>query len=368
MLSKVEDLFIIIFFYQFISLIVGECPPDFVIKPCSCKSSIPSHTNLLFNDFNSEDDLQQRKSIVCEHIHNSSFDLQLVFLTLSSFTALIPNETENVTDFDSFHLYNTTIEYLPDNVFVNVTFRSLMFQDNFQLTTIEKNAFSYFKNSVEIFETLNTNLSDVETIFSIIQEFQNLRRLSMHNDRLSYIPSKGFNHKYLTHIWFGLEYSNKTQPIEYIGDYAFYNVPSLQFLRIFSPNLTRINKYAFAQRNRSPLVNGVSNMMELYIGGNKLNSTSFELTSLSRFRNRFVFLRLYHTSIAYLDENVFQPYLESNPSSLIDINPTNVLFKCDCRSAWIQYDYFKNTDQLENRVYGYPCWDYDFTKNCTVDN
>ncbi|CAF1051344.1 unnamed protein product [Rotaria sordida] len=366
MFSKILYLFIIVFFNQYIDLINCKCPPNFVIKPCLCKSAIPSHTGLLFDDTNPETITVQKKSIVCEHIHNSSFNIQLIFLKLSLFNNIISNEDENVMHFDSFLLYNTTIKYLPENVFINITFKSLMFQDNFQLTTIDKNAFSYFKNYVEVFETLNTNLSDSDTIFSIIQQFQYLRRLSMHNDRLKFIPNYAFNHTYLTHIWFGLEYSNKSQPIEKIGDYAFYNLPKLQFLRIFSPNLTKINKYSLAQRNRFILNNGISNMLEIYLGGEMLNSTSFELTSLSRFRNRFVFIRFYHTNITYFDENIFQPFLESNPSSLIDINPTNILFKCHCRSAWIQYDYFKNIDQIDNRVYGYRCWEYDFTKNCTI--
>jgi hypothetical protein len=108
-------------------------------------------------------------------------------------------------------------------------------------------------------------------------------------------------------------------------------------------------------------------MLELYIGGQMLHSTSFELTSLNRFRNRVVFIRLYDTNITYLDENVFQPFLESNPSSLIDIGSTNLLFQCDCRSAWIQRDYMKTVNELDIRVYGYNCWAYDFTKDCTID-
>ncbi|CAF3310534.1 unnamed protein product [Rotaria socialis] len=368
MFDKVANLFIIVFFFsEIIHLVNSQCPPDFVLNPCSCKSSIPSHTNILFKNPNPETNIIQRKSIACEHIHNSSFDLQLVFLTLSSFNNLISNQTANVSNFDSFYLYNTTVKELPENVFINITFKSLMFQDNFQLTTIDRNAFSYFKNHVELFETLNTNLSDAKTIFSIIKEFQNLSHLSMHNDRLKFIPNYAFNHKHLTNIFFGLEYSDKYQPIESIGNYAFYNLPNLQFLRIFSPILSRISKYAFALRNRSILNNGVSNMLELYLGGEMIESTSFEITSLSRFRNRFVFIRFYNTSITYLDEDIFQPFLESNPSSLLDINPTNTLFKCDCRSAWIQYDYFKNVYPMDNRVYGYPCWDHDFTKNCTIN-
>jgi hypothetical protein len=363
MFNNIFNFFIIIF--QYIYLINSECPPDIIIKPCICVHAIGSNAYLYAV---SPDSLfKQQKSITCENIRNSSFDLQSVFVKLSSFAKLISDDDENATNYDSFLLYNTTIESLPENVFINITFKSLMFRDNFQLTTIDKNAFSYFKDHVELFETVNTNLSDANTIFSIIKQFHYLNHLNMQNDQLKFIPSYAFNHTYLTHIYFGSEYAEQTQPIETIGDYAFYNLPNLKFLRIFSPNLTKINKYTFAQRNRSMSNYHKTNMLELYLGGEMINSTSFELTSLNRFRNRFVFIRFYGTSITYLDENIFQPFLESNPSSLIDVGMTNSLFECDCQSAWIQHDYFKTIDQIENRVYGYKCWDYDFTKNCTIN-
>lgn len=365
MFRKTLILFTFYIFNGYIRFIHSECPPGFILKPCVCKPSIPSYSYFLFDEDNAEPKTTQKPSIVCENIHNASFDIQAIFSKFSAFNSAISNQ--NVTSFDSFLLHNTTIRHLPDNVFINITFKNLLFQDNFQLTTIHKNAFFNFKNDVELFQTVNTNLSDTDTIFSIIGQFQNLRRLSMHNDRLKYIPSYAFNHKNLTHIWFGLEYPRKSQPIEHIGKYAFYNVPNLQFLRIFSPKLTKINKYAFAQRNRYTSSTGISNMLEIYLGGENLVSTSFEPTSFNRFRNRFVFVRFYYTSITYLDENIFQPFLESNPSSLIDISSSNTMFECDCRSGWIQNDYFKNVDRLDNRVYGYRCWAYDFTKDCTVN-
>ncbi|CAF3538330.1 unnamed protein product [Adineta steineri] len=346
-------IFSILIFTDFIH---SDCPPDSIIEPCSCVLTIPSHTYLLYNDYNPETIYIQQKSIVCEHIHNSSFDLQAIFLNLNLYL------NENETDFDSFLLFDTTVKSLPENVFNNITFKSLMFQDNHLLTTIDENAFYYFKDNVEVFETLNTNLSDSQIIFSILKQFTNLRRVSMHNDRLTTIPNYAFNHTKLTDIWFGLENRRTNQPIESIGQYAFYNVPNLRLLRIFSPNLTQINKYAFAQRNRS----STNNMLHIYIGGQMLNSTSFPLTSLSRFRNRPVFLRLYFTNLTYLDENIFQPFLETHPSSLIDINYTNMNLQCDCQSAWIQYDYLRDVDELENRVYGYKCWPHDFS-NCTLN-
>jgi hypothetical protein len=350
------NLFLILFFNQYIHSITGECPPDLLIKPCSCISATPSYPSV------PETTIIRQESIVCEHIYDPLFNLQDVFLKISLF-----NVNENSTYFHSFRLSNTTIKDLPENVFIDIKFQNLIFQDNFQLTTIDKNAFSNTKNDVEVFETLNTNLSDSETIFFIIRQFQNLRFLSMHNDQLNSIPNYAFNHKYLSYINFGLEFSNRSQPIETIGDYAFYNLPKLHFLRIISPKLSKINKYSFALRDRSELKNDLSNILELYLGGEMLNSTSFPLTSLNRFRNRFVFIRFFGTSITYLDENIFQPFLESNPSSLIDLGETNLLYKCHCRSAWIQNDYMKSVDQMDVRVYGGAgCWGHDFT-NCTLN-
>ncbi|CAF0957367.1 unnamed protein product [Adineta ricciae] len=350
--KTLASIIICIYWQQFLAFSQFECPSDSLIQPCSCVLTIPSHTYLLFNDFNPETIYIQQRSIVCEHIHNSTFDLQTVFVNLS----------DNETDFDSFLLYNTTIAHIPANVFSNVTFKSLMFQDNPMLTTIDENAFTSFKDSVEVFETLNTNLSDSKQIFSILKQFTNLRRVSMHNDRLTIIPDYAFNHTNLTNIWFGLENRRTSQPIETIGQYAFYDVPNLRLLRIFSPNLTHIDKYSYAQRKRSS-----SNItLHIYLGGQNLNSTSFSPTSLSRFRSRSVFLRLYYTNMTYLDELIFQPFLETHPSSIVDINYTNTNLRCDCHSAWIQYDYLRDLDQLDNRVYGYRCWATDFA-NCTLN-
>ena len=350
-------IFYIIILQQNLYLINSECPFNLILEPCSCVLTIPSHTYLIDDDPYPETIYIEQKSIVCEHIHNSSFDLQTIFFNINSYL------NKNETNFDNFLLYNTTVKHIPENVFHNITFKSLMFQDNYFLTTINQYAFYNFKDNVELFETLNTNLSDSETIFSILKQFQNLRRLSMHNDSLTIIPNYAFNHTNLTSIWFGLETRRTSQSIESIGQYAFYNVPNLELLRLYLPNLTKINKYSFAQRYR--LLS--KSTLYIIIGGEMLNSTSFPLTSLSRFRNRSVVLRFYYTNLTYLDENIFQPFLETNPSSIIDINLTNFNLKCDCRSAWIQYDYKRDVDEVENRVYGYRCWSYDFS-NCTLNN
>lgn len=341
--------------HLFIHAVRSECPPDLIIEPCYCVLAIPSHTYLLYNDANPEAIITHQQSIVCEHVPDRSFDLSKIFTRLSSFVV------DNETSFDSFLLYNTSVKHIPAEVFSNITFSALMFQDNPRLTTIDEKAFSSSNDHVEIFETLNTNLSDSETLFSILRQFGNLRRLSMHNDRLTSIPAYAFNQSNLVQIWFGLENRRTSQPIETVGQYAFYNLPKLRLLRLFSPNLSQINKYALAQRNRSLS----SDVLNIFLGGQRINAESFPLTSLTRFRSRPVNLRLFFTNITHLEENVFQPYLETNPASLIDIQSSNTQFKCDCRSAWVQLDYRRNVDQVETRVNGYPCWTSDFS-DCAV--
>lgn len=338
-------LILILIFLNF-SSIRSECPLESLLEPCACVLAIPSHTYLIANDYSPETIIEQQRSIVCENIDDDSFDLESIFIRLSSIS------DENQTAFDSFLLSNTSVEQIAKNVFHNITFTCLMFQDNRRLTTIDRDAFTSINKYVEIFETLNTNLSNSDEIFSILRPFENLRRLSMHNDRWTRIPPYAFNQTKLSQIWFGLENQRSSQSIESIGAYAFYHLTSLRVLRIFSPSLTTIDRYAFAQRSRSTN----NQTLTILLGGSNINSTSFPVTSLTRFRNRRVDLRFYFTTLTFFDEDVFQPFLEANPQSSIELHRTNLFFRCDCRSAWIQLDY-----QGENRVIGYPCWSNDFS-------
>ncbi|CAF3590000.1 unnamed protein product, partial [Rotaria sp. Silwood2] len=165
-----------------------------------------------------------------------------------------------------------------------------------------------------------------------------------------------FNHTQLRYIWLGDYFRQTLQPLDHIGKYPFYNVPNLISLRIFSPLLTKIGKYSLAINRRSTiLVDDLNHMLFIDIGGSMLNTASFEPTSLTRFRNRPVFLRLYNTSIDYLDEKIFQPFLETHPSSLLDVQDSNISRTCDYRSLWVKDEYCTNINWRENRVYGTAC-------------
>lgn len=325
-----------------------QCPPESVLYPCECLLAIPSHSYLLYNDNDPETIITQGRSIICENLHEStSLNLSSMFNKLSAFL----NDDEK--HFDSFLLFNTTIESISENFFDNITFTALMFQENLHLTEIHLDAFRSSSHSVEIFETFNTNLSNSERIFAILRQFVNLRRLSMHNDRLKRIPSNAFNQSKLEEIWFGLENRRTKQPIESIGEFAIANLTNLKLFRLHSPVLQRIDKFAFAQRFPS----STKQPLSLILSGSSINSTSFPLTSLTRFQHRQVSLRFVYTNLTYLDENVFQPFLATNSLSLIELHSTNSAFQCDCRSAWIQRDY----ENLSRKILGYRCWTWKST-------
>ena len=343
-----------------------QCPPKTIIEPCSCVLAIPSIIHQTLSNDAPSASITQQKSIVCENINDPTFDLREIFVKLTEFTEFMLDEFENTTIFDSFLLSNTTIQHLPADVFGNISFNTLMLMNNPMLTTIDENAFRSFSPQVERFETINSNLSDSETIFRILRQFENLRFLSMQNDQLRSIPENAFNHKHLTNIWFGMESSTKSQPIENIGDYAFYNVPNIYLIRLNVPKLRSIGKNAFALRSRVSFIDDFTHMIHLYLEGELLDSNSFHPTTFTRFRSRAVFLRLYNTNITYLDENVFQPFLESHPRSAVDTDYMNQDDSCDCRSEWIQRDYYRLIDKMDNRVFGYKCWDYDFSQQCTI--
>ncbi|CAF3854053.1 unnamed protein product [Rotaria sp. Silwood1] len=347
-------LFIIVQYFIFVH---SQCPSNVLIEPCLCIENNSSTNNemVLYPTLTDMIPIRQ-KSIVCENIKNSSIDLRSIFIKLSTILAT-NNQSYNLTNFNDFLLHNTEINHLPENIFGNITFSYIILYHNTLLNSIDINAFNNTRNYVEVFRTLNTSLSDSKTLFTIINEFKNLRLLSMENDKLKSIPDNAFNHTELRYIWFGAHYKQTSQPIDHIGKYPFYNVPNLDALRIFSPVLTKIGKYSLAINRRSTLIDDddLNNMLYIEIAGSMLNASSFEPTSLTRFRNRAVFLRLYNTSIDYLDENIFQPFLETHPASLLGVQDSNISRTCDSRSLWIKDEYCTNINSRENRVYGTAC-------------
>ncbi len=325
-----------------------QCPLKSLIEPCICIASNSSDDQTILYSTLTERIPIRQKSIICEHINQSLFDLRSIFLKLS----VILTKTNQSLLFNDFLLHNTRIDHLPNNLFGNLTFSYMNFYHNPLLSSIDIDAFNTTRSTIEVFRSLNTNLS--ETIFPILKQFHNLIVLSMENDSIQSIPDYAFNHTQLRYIWFGDYQKEIFQPLIHIGKYPFYHLPNLIALRIVSPLLTIIGKYSLAM-NRRFIESTIDSMLYIEMSGSMLNASSFEPTSLTRFRNRPVFLRLFYTTIDYLDEQVFQPFLETHPSSLLDVQYSNISRICDYRSRWISEEYCRNLNWRDNRVYGTSC-------------
>ena len=181
----------------------SECPPNSTIEPCFCIPDIPYDIFPPHYELRPQITAIHGKSIVCENIDNSSFDLRSVFLRLSSILA--DDTSRNQTHFDGFFLHNTLIRHLPENVSDQLTFSGVIFHKNPLLTSIDANAFAGTREYLEVFQTFNTNLSETSGLFPALRTLINLRMVSMHDDQLQSIPDYAFNHTRLTEIWLGLE-------------------------------------------------------------------------------------------------------------------------------------------------------------------
>ena len=340
---------VLLILLQYSILVTTQCPSNFLIEPCLCIPNNSSYNRMVLYSTLEEMISLREKSIVCEHINTSSFDLRSIFIKLS--TEL--RTTNQTLLFNDFLLYDTQIHHLPANLFGNLTFSDIKLYDNPLLSSIDIDTFDSTRNTIEAFQTLNSNLS--ETIFPILQQFHHLRFLIMNNDSIQSLPDYAFNHTELVHIGLGNHQKQTFQPLIHLGKYPFYHLPNLILLRIVSPLLTTIRKYSFAMNRRlGSNANDPNSMLYIEMSGSKINGSSFEPTSLTRFRNQPVFLRLFYTSIDYFDEQIFQPFLETHPSSLLGIDYSNISQTCDDRSAWIRDEYCR-INGVGNRVYGTAC-------------
>ncbi|CAF4875002.1 unnamed protein product, partial [Rotaria sp. Silwood2] len=159
---------------QYFIFVHSQCPSNFLIEPCLCIESNTSNDQTILYSTLTESIPIRQKSIVCEHVNNSSFDLRSIFIKLSIILTT-NNQPNNITNFNDFLLHNTQINHLPENVFGNITFSNILLYHNSLLNSIDVNAFNNARNYVEVFRTLNTSLSDSDILFTIIKKFHNLK-------------------------------------------------------------------------------------------------------------------------------------------------------------------------------------------------
>jgi len=298
----------------------AKCPSSEILKPCKCSDNMV---------------------IICDG--DVSYSLKLIFDNLS-------NNLNNNSDrsFNGFVLNNTAITELEDNVFSNITFKSITIKDALSLTKIASNAFSGNTFTVEEFilqgESQIGEDKYVNELFDALSSLVNAKKIWLNKNRLKVISSVGFGkipgfNRQLEDLNFN-KFGSNNGYIKTIGNYAFYYSNNLKYLYLSHQRIDYIPANAFDFEKRS------NQTLYIYLGNNRLNNTSFE-RGIFLNSKRPIHLELYwNHQLTHLDETIFAPFLKVNKRNKIRLidNPLS----CDCKSYWIIRDSLKFKGQIVN--------------------
>jgi len=166
-----------------------------------------------------------------------------------------------------------------------------------------------------------------------------LEEIKICNTNINQIPSRAFRsingiQKNLSTIEF---YGS---PIVKIGDYPFYSLNNLIHLEFSATSIKSIPKTVFHFRNDSNVT------MTLNLYSNDLNGTSFAMGSLTNLKRPTIINFWNNKNLTFLNQTIFQPFLESNVGNKIWFQESNYFDCDDCRSFWLKKEskYSHKTD------------------------
>ena len=284
------------------------CPDSSLLMPCSC-----------------EDD-----NITC--IAYEDIDLVKIFQTLGK---QLPKTGKH---FKQFYLSNDFITELKENTFSDITFDEIFIVFCPKLKTIHRNAF----NTTNIV-TKKVYFSDNElltspdnSIFNTLSEFVHAKIIRLRDNNIKDIPSNAFNNTELKSL-------SLTGSFRKLENNAFSRLKNLEFLTLSFKSIDFIHDNAFE-------FNKVEDKrLFLYLSDNMfLNYTGFSLTKFRRpVTINIRSYKYYYSNLTYIDQKVFQPFLEQHPENWIMLKNLDCR---DCRNNWFKTNkkYFKRV----RSVYG----------------
>lgn len=282
--------------------ICESCPKPELLKPCFCQME-KSLTN-----------------IKCTG--NQEIDLKTLFHKLSD------ELEEKDKHFDIFFTNNTVIKELPENVFNDITFTSIHFQNASNLKYIHNNAFNASNSRINYFQSFETPLENYlpnYNLFKILSSMTNLISVSIWHSNLTEIPDEAFDPMNgLQKNWLGMSFGYNPK-LEKIGENAFQRLEFMQFLDFYNNKISYVSKNAFSFQNN------LNKTLRIALFGNKLNATSFQLGAFDSIK-RPVDLELQFNNISYLDKRVFLSFITQNSGNTIKADS---LACDDCRNHWL---------------------------------
>jgi hypothetical protein len=252
--------------------------------------------------------------------------------------------TDDKKHFKKFYFNNTAITELKENTFFDLTFDEIEINWASNLTRINSNAFTttnlVTKKFITNYTPLTSSSPDYD-IFHMLSLMVNITRIDLYRTQITEIPPHAFKplNGYQNKLTY-LEFNNS--PLKKIGNYAFYDLNSLEKLYFYVNQIDFIPSNAFNLRKPS------QTHLEISIAHQQLNGSSFELNAFSNIQRPTRIWFHENPKLNFIDENVFSSFLNSNSENRINFSYDKL--DCnDCRSYWLRnkINYLNKIEVLE---------------------
>ncbi|KPM05258.1 hypothetical protein QR98_0037190 [Sarcoptes scabiei] len=349
---------------------VGNCPPEEVTRPCRCEYRMDNWqwVQARFTRFvcgeDSEEDLRLQYVLNAnrtreQFAYSQTRRIQIYFERLSENLAKIGWQKR----FDEFVLQNSAISEIPRNLFGDIIFYAVKFENCPELTSIHPQAFQITEPFIEELSIKRTRLGNerwkLRDTFNAITSLTNLRALYLQSSGLNAIPHHAFRplkgrfQRKLVKI--AINYPNaRENSIRQIGSYAFYYLSNLKTIDLSVNSIEKIYKNAFSFRWES------TETLTINLAGNNLTDNNIESGAFVETQRPIKLIlgegEFGNPELKHLEERVFRPLLNENEKNVITFhssqnqNGGNRLH-CDCQSRWI----FNEVGKIRNGLKDIMC-------------
>jgi hypothetical protein len=196
------------------------------------------------------------------------------------------------------------------------------------LKRIYPHAFTNIADYIEIFQQSGPSLlgdedAFVPELFQALSSLVNVRIITLGQTKIKFIPDNAFsniNQNKLTHL------EINSGMIAKVGDYAFYYLNSLTYLKLEKQQLNHIAQHAFDLEKSS------TSTLEVHLNDNLIEDSGIEINAFVGTK-RPLLLNLANNVLTHLKEDIFKPILTANANTKVYV--TGNQFRCNCLNEWL---------------------------------
>lgn len=206
---------------------------------------------------------------------------------------------------------------------------------------------------------------NINQLFDALSSLVNVREMNLELNNLHMIPNYVFRNILGPSHKIRLERLRiSSRSLTQISSYAFYELPSLRFIKIHTTiGLQRVSAHAFD-------INQTSNhQLIIDLRSNQMTLSSFELDSFHSV-GRPVQLRLTHNNLTTIPREIFERFLNTDQQNVIHLEDNPL--ECDCTVYWLLKErqlYINQIDGAVCELY-YNLWllDENTFRGCDLDH